>query len=277
MAKPKSKKMGKGKKGRVCETAPIAVAGNSRAMRSPKMISTPNGVVLQNMEPLYQGAYQLKTAAASRTKWAWFIGPGRVGTFAGGVQAGLSWATNVGLNYQYYRFRKAVLHFRPRVPTTFGGYQTLAVLYDSEDYSNWISSASYGLLSQAGTSVTGPFWNELSLPLDVKRIHARVPWFVLDSSVAVDTEQPRANQAVGAFFAWETSPFAPDSDTYLGDWFLEYELEFVHPTPRDFQGTPGVTSRGVTGPVYPPGRTDPLPPLPPPRPSPTNEAEELEY
>jgi hypothetical protein len=262
-------------------SVPVAYSGKGKANPMPKVRSTKTGVLLCNTEPIYFGAYQLAASGSARAKRGWFIGPGKTATFSGGITTGLFWASNIGQNYQMYRFKKAVLHFRPRVPTSFGGLHSLGVLYDSEDYNVWLGSASYNLVNQAGTSVSGPFWESLSLSVDVSRIHARVPWFLFDAQVDASTEIPRGNQAVGAFFCWETSPDTVNSDTYLGDWYLEYEVEFAHPTPAGFQPVSGFAARTELGPTYPPGREDPLPSLPPPRPptkpEPQNEAEELEY
>jgi hypothetical protein len=263
---------------------PISKAVVSKS-GNPKNKTTSNGVIISNTEHIYYNAFRLASEGAGTSKRGWYIGPGRTGTFSGGRTFGLFWATSIAQNYAMYRFKKAILHFRPRVPTTFEGTHTLGVLYDDEDYQNWLASSSVGLISQAGTSVTGPFWECMSLTIDVKRMHTRVPWFLYDPQVDAITNNARATQAYGAYFAWETVNTAITQDTYLGDWFLEYEIEFIHPTPAAFSFVPP-TPTALLAPFPDPDNPDqhdfPLPPMrpkpspPAPKP-PQNEAEELEY
>lgn len=279
--KASSGKGGKVKKGMGKKVqAPVAQDSQFRS-GVPRMRGTSNGLIVSNTERFYSDAFYLANGPAN-SKSGWPIGPGPTGTFGGGKTTGLFWASSVGQNYQYYRFLKAIFHFRPRVPTSFEGTQTLGILYDHEDFINWSTSSTYGLVSQAGTSVTGQFWDCMQLVVDVKRVHTRVPWFLFDP-VSGTADHARSAQAHGAYFAWETSIPSIAKDTYIGDWFLEYEIEFIHPTPATYNVVPPqLVARMGPVPDYPPyWRQDPLPKFPqppaPPKPEAENEAEELEY
>jgi hypothetical protein len=278
MANTKKTDKKKGKQTKVIRkvSAPVVTSYTYNG-KPPVVKTTGSAATIKHHEPIYQNLFVL--AANPNRFYGWPMAPGYVDN-GSTLTRGLQWATNVGVNYQLFRYKKAILHYAPRSSTAFNGRITCGFFYDYADYSHWVTAALPGFLSQTFPNHSGPVWESFSMPLDIARVHSRVPWYTITDSNVVGTDTGKNNQSTPAYFAVELVTSAT-ADTYLGDMFLEYEIEFAHPTPALLQ-QPNLVVRGVTKldePTLPSdGNLPNLPfPKPTPSPKPPNEAEELEY
>lgn len=199
-------------------TAPTAKGVIIRQKLAPTMASTPNGVILSNSEIV-----SVPNVATSGT-----IGKQRTDL----TPRAFGWAAGVATNYTYFRFKKLAFRFISTSPSTRDGYFDMAIANDTDDAALWMVGSTYNNLDQFQHFTSGPIWGQdsgstskpgITLVVDCSRLHARVPWYRVDTNGPTSAElaQNTAGSLLTAAFSSATGA--------VGRVFVDYTLEFLDP------------------------------------------------
>nr|UJQ92765.1 MAG: hypothetical protein [Narnaviridae sp.] len=153
------------------------------------------------------------------------------------------WLSAIADRYNYYRWRKLRILYTSLAPTTLPGDFTVGVFYDREDLDEWFTgSDQIRDLTQTVGSSQGPVWGstitchpdgshtaEIEVIVDVDRAHMRTKWLIVGGSLSSTSLD---NQAVGVFLGTVSSPNATSASYSIGRVWIDYEIEFMHPTAK---------------------------------------------
>lgn len=200
-------------------------------MSAPRVRSVGGSLIVTNKE--LHATYTSEAGANTITRKG--INPVDSGVFP--------WLSAIADRYTYYRWRKLRILYTSLCPTTQAGDITLGVFYDREDLDQWFSgSDQIRDLTQTVGSSQGPVWgstitchpngthtSEIEVVPDVARAHIRTPWHIVGGSL---TSTSLDNQAVSVFLGTVTSPNAVAAGVNCGRVWIDYEIEFMHPTAK---------------------------------------------
>lgn len=189
-----------------------------------------NGAIFSNQEKIY---------TLSGTSASGIVTAGTIGLNPANAQ--FYWASRVVANYALYRYRRLRVCYSSACPTSTPGEFVMGGFYDINDALAWAAVGNpQGNLSYNEGSTVGPYWgstmsrdpkgcltSNIMFEADVERLHARTPWFRVAPGVTSADATPY-NQAVAITLALATL-YAGAANQYVGDIWVDYEIECIHP------------------------------------------------
>ena len=159
----------------------------------------------------YLRALGSKTGMPITNPFIYHFNPGDANTF--------SWLSRLAQNYEFYRLKKAHVHYEPQCPITTVGALYAYFDYDSEDS----PCTTVQTVMNNECSDTSAVFKTLDLHIRPDRVHATSPWKkvrVLESTGLTDTSL----YEMGKLYLSTSA-----TNEELGVFWVDYEFEFKSP------------------------------------------------
>lgn len=144
-------------------------------------------------------------------------------------------------NWQYFRFRRAVLHFKSSLPTTQGGQA--AMFYLADPNTPFLTKSGNTLLRRLESlpeTVTFNVWHDESLVVDW---NSKAPWL---RTQAGDEIRTSSFGSLGWALTSNPGLGTPASPSSIGLIMLDYEVEFCEPILDTNETTVELVSQSVS-------------------------------
>jgi hypothetical protein len=185
--------------------------GEVRRYKDPEVTKISDGILIKHREYIQQLKAVVNVEGGTIPVSTHIINPGHASIF--------SWLRDIALNFERYRFRKLVFHYRPLCATTTTGEVMMNVDHDVYDP---VPTSRASFFAAQG-SVCTPLWKEvrMSVPPRLLKDYRYV------SSTGTSTSGQDAKTLHVGRFQWLTSNVI--EEWVRGDFFVEYEVELIIP------------------------------------------------
>jgi len=198
----------------IVKAAPAAKASVIKGAPTPKINNRPNGCMVIKHTEYCTDIYQNGFAAAPYT---YRVNPQNSELFP--------WLSAIATRFEMYKFKKLKFSYTPSCATTVGGYVAIGFDFDFTDYSPGNTPSKATMLTWKYSTKSAP-WEHCNVDVSVDANKAVAKYCDTSRTDSVTTFDPRFdNLGLLIFFACNTGA----SSNFIGELFVEYEVEFMQP------------------------------------------------